>query len=125
MATNRGSVLGFIIPLLALMSIWYAYGADHDLLRATDIATTGAVPTASDCNSGYVCVQPFVYTLDTLVPLVELGQRSAWTPDSSLHSEDWWRSGRALAIATWVTTLLGWATAALVTAGFTQAIKRE
>jgi len=53
------------------------------------------------------------------------GQRSAWTPDSSIHSNNWWNSGRALAIATWLTTLLGWATAVLITAGFTQAIKQE
>ena len=71
------------------------------------------------------CIRPLVYALDTLVPIVDLGQRSAWTPDSSIHSNDWWNSGRALATATWLTTLLGWATAVLITAGFTQAINRN
>ena len=89
-------------------------------LRASDPAgvvytTAGALPRAGQpadagpaarpdvCGGGQVrCFSPVLYTIDTVIPLVSLGQRSTWypdphTPDGSLV--EWWLNAA---------TLLGW-----------------
>jgi hypothetical protein len=113
-------VLAVALPLLVGMSLWYSISVHDDLLVPDD----GTSAQASTCNPDYTCVQPFVYALDSLIPLVDLGQRSKWVPDQS-HREGWLRDGRWLAAATWVTTALGWVFATLVAASFTQVVRRE
>ena len=57
----------------------------------------------ADCSSGQVrCFNSFLYAIDTVVPLVSLGQRSTWYPD--VHARDgtfmqWWLNAA---------TMLGW-----------------
>lgn len=114
-------VVCFAVPLLLAMTLWYGDAKRHDVL--VPARATGAV--ASHCDDQQVCVQPFVYALDTLVPLVELRQRSEWMPDQSRRDGTWYRDGRWLAAATWLTSLLGWVFATLVAASFTQVVRRE
>jgi hypothetical protein len=104
------------------MSCWYSIAAHHDIFTPAADATAS---DASDCDYRYPCLQSIVYALDTLLPLVDLGQRSAWRPDQSHHDPNPLHDGRWLAAATWTTTVLGWAFATLVAASFTQAIRRE
>jgi hypothetical protein len=65
------------------------------------VAATGAQPDV--CGDGQVrCFSPVLYTIDTVVPLVSLAQRSTWYPDP--HAPDgsfmeWWLNAA---------TLLGW-----------------
>jgi hypothetical protein len=57
--------------------------------------------------------QPVAYTLDVLLPIVDLGQEKAWYPQDS---------ARAWA---WVLTGAGWVLTTTVVAGLTNALKRD
>jgi hypothetical protein len=55
------------------------------------------------CGNGAVrCFSPLLYAIDTVVPLISLGQRSTWYPDPHVRLGElmlWWLN---------VATLLGW-----------------
>jgi hypothetical protein len=70
-------------------------------------------------------VQPVVYALDNVVPIVDFGQRSRWAPDQSHHGATWIDDGRWLAASMWLTSAVGWILATLVAASFTQVIRWE
>ena len=114
-------ILGLVIPLVAALSLWFSVARHHDTLVPTDGA---AQVTASTCTAHYRCVQPFVLALDSVIPLVEFGQRSAWRPDQSRHSATWYRDGRWLVAGVWIATALGWIFAALVVSSFSQVTKK-
>jgi hypothetical protein len=57
--------------------------------------------------------QPAVYTLDLLLPIVDLGQKKTWFPQ-----------GAAL-VWSWMLTGAGWALTTAVVAGMTNALRRE
>lgn len=114
-------VLYLVVPIVLAMTVWFAHAKQEDLLVPVD----GSTATASECDSSYTCVQPAVYAIDTLVPIVDFGQRSRWTPDQSRHGQAWFDDGRWLAAATWLTSALGWVIATLVAASFTQVVRRE
>ena len=122
----RSLIIG--LPLALALSLWLGYAASEDMLVATDetaVTTAEGAPRSSDCDDRYPCVQPVVYALDNLVPIVDLGQRSRWSPDQSHRGRTWLDDGRWLATATWTTSVLGWVLATLVAASFTQIIRRE
>lgn len=112
------------LPLVAAMSLWYGHARQEDMLIPTTDAPA-ALPSASDCDDDYPCVQPVVYALDNLVPIVDFGQRARWATDQSHRGDGWWDDGRWLAAATWVTSAVGWILATLAAASFTQVIRRE
>jgi len=56
---------------------------------------------------------PFVYTLDILVPVFKFGQSDAWLA-----------SGSALYLG-WIFTIVGWALAAAIVAGLSQIVRRS
>ena len=64
-------------------------------------APHGARPDS--CGNGQVrCFNPVLYAIDTVVPLVSLGQRSTWYPDPNVPDGtfmQWWLN---------IATLLGW-----------------
>jgi hypothetical protein len=122
----RSLVIG--LPLVVALAVWLGHAAQTDMLVATDetaVTTTEGPPRSSTCDDRYPCVQPVVYALDNLVPIVDLGQRSRWSPDQSHHGSTWYDDGRWLAAGTWTTSVFGWVLATLVAASFTQVIRRE
>lgn len=112
------------VPLVLAMSLWYEHARQDDMLIPNPDAPT-PLPEASTCDDTYPCVQPLVYALDNLVPILDFGQRSRWAPDQSHTGAAWWDNGRWLATATWVTGAVGWILATLAAASFTQVIRRE
>lgn len=122
-----GRSLLIALPLAVALTAWLAHARHEDMLVATDdtVAAVGEVPQSSVCDDHYPCVQPFVYALDNLVPIVDLGQRSRWAPDQSHRGASWLDDGRWLAAATWATSTLGWVLATLVAASFTQTVRRD
>jgi hypothetical protein len=114
------------LPLLVAMALWYGHARHHDMLVATSEGPVPAgAPQASVCTGDYPCVQPVVYALDNLVPIVDFGQRSSWATDQAHRGARWWDDGRWLAAATWVTSAVGWILATLAAASFTQVIRRD
>jgi hypothetical protein len=122
------------VPLVVALAVWLGHARSADMLVPTDETPAtaaaspggpGGTPTASDCDGGYPCLQPVVYALDNVVPIVDLGQRSRWTPDQSHRGTGWWDDGRWLATALWAASAVGWILATLVAASFTQVVRRE
>jgi hypothetical protein len=117
------------VPLVAALAVWLGHARAEDMLIATDetpaTSASGDDVQSSDCTDAYPCVQPVVYALDNVVPIVDLGQRSRWAPDQSTHGAEWWDSGRWLAAALWAAGALGWILATLVAASFTGVVRRE
>lgn len=58
--------------------------------------------------------QPVIYTLDVLLPVVGLGQKSSWQPATS-----------GLMTWYWGLTAAGWVLSAAVVAGLTGILKRD
>jgi hypothetical protein len=56
---------------------------------------------------------PFVYTLDTVLPIIDLGERKAWIAQ-----------GAALTVQ-WLLTCAGWLLTTAVVAGLTSALNRR
>ncbi|WP_405067044.1 hypothetical protein OG558_36170 [Kribbella sp. NBC_01510] len=104
--------------------------ANH-VMRATDpagvvytpqgelsLVESGQAPPET-CGQGKVrCFNPWLYAVDTVVPIVDLKQRSAWSPSSD--------AGGGLMLA-WVNTatLAGWAISSLLVVGLARAGSRS
>ena len=76
---------------------------------AENIATPGA------CGDGQVrCFSPVFYAVDTVVPLVSLGQRAAWYPN---REAPW---GEAMDVWLNLATILGWTLSTIFALSFTR-----
>jgi hypothetical protein len=72
-------------------------------------------PSADACGDGQVrCFSPVFYAVDTVVPLVSLGQRTAWYPN---RAAPW---GNLM--DTWLNlaTILGWILSSILLLSFTR-----
>jgi len=74
---------------------------------------------ATDCHKDYPCFSPPVYTLDTLLPIVDLHQESNWEP----ASERQW--GLGYEILTWGLIAVGWILTTAVVASIGSLWRRE
>jgi hypothetical protein len=73
-------------------------------LVQTPSGPAGPGATASQsCADGEVrCLSPFLYSVDTVIPLISLDQRSTWYPDPHVRYGElmlWWLD---------LSTILGW-----------------
>jgi hypothetical protein len=74
---------------------------------------------ASDCHKNYPCFFPAVYSLDTLLPIVDLHQESNWVPASHRPWGVWYE------VLTWVLIAAGWILTTAVVAGIGSLWRRE
>jgi hypothetical protein len=73
----------------------------------------------------YTPFSPFWYAVDTLIPLVDLGQETAWSPspiDQSVIKDPW---GWAVLIYLYVHIIMGWVLTTLTVVALTGVIKKE
>lgn len=73
----------------------------------------------------YTPFSPLWYALDTLIPLVDLGQESAWSPspiDQGVFKDPW---GWAVLIYLYVHIIMGWVLTTLTVVALTGVIKKE
>jgi hypothetical protein len=91
----------------------------HLIAWVGDIPGLHIVPSATRCTSAYPCFYPFGYTVDTVIPFLNLRQADFWGPDGS---SPW---GVAFTVATWVATGLGWALAYLIGTGYGGLYRRD
>jgi hypothetical protein len=91
----------------------------HLISWAGDLSGFPSEPSATRCTSRYPCFYPFGYTVDTVIPLLNVHQADFWGPDASTP----W--GAAFQVVTWVATGLGWAMATLLVAGYTGLVRRD
>ena len=111
------------VGLAALFGIVLALSVlgqhQHVMVPVGDIKGLRPVPSATQCTSNYPCFYPAGYTVDTVIPLINVHQAEHWGPDG--HAAwGWLWVGSA-----WVATGLGWALATLLVAGYTGLVRQE
>jgi hypothetical protein len=74
----------------------------HVLVPTGDIKGLHPVPTATWCTSNYPCFYPLGYTIDTVIPIINVHQASYWGPDGNAPF------GWVWAASAWGATLVGW-----------------
>ena len=111
---------GVALAAIFLIFWWLSARAQqHHLVSwAGDVSGLHFVPSATMCASSYPCFYPFGYTVDTVIPLINVHQADFWGPDASTP----W--GVAFTVATWIATGLGWALVTLLVAGYTGLVRR-
>ena len=75
-------------------------------------------PSAARCESGYPCFDPFGYTIDTVIPLIDIHQVDYWGPNAKTS----W--GAASVWIIYSGTALGWFFATLALTGATGIVRR-
>ena len=75
-------------------------------------------PSATRCEDSYPCFSPLGYTIDTVIPLINVHQVDYWAPNAD---SSW---GLACVYATYAGTALGWLFATLALAGATGIVRR-
>ena len=77
------------------------------------------VPTATQCTSNYPCFYPFGYTVDTVIPIINVHQADYWGLDGHAPSGWLW------VVGAWGATAAGWALATLLIAGYTGLVRQN
>lgn len=79
----------------------------------------GSAPSATNYTSAYRCFYPAGYSVDIVIPIINVHQADNWGPDGAAP----W--GQAFVIASWVATGAGWALATLLVTGYTGLVRQE
>src|SRR5690606_7182319 len=70
-------------------------------------------PRPDECGDGQVrCFDPLFYTVDTVIPLLSLGQRATWYPET--HTS----GGTLVSVLLNLSGLLGWLLSTVVVLSF-------
>jgi hypothetical protein len=79
------------------------------------VTASGQQPRDDPCGDGQVrCFNPILYSVDTVVPLISLGQRSTWYASPHAphgRATEWWLN---------IATLAGWALSTVFVLSFTR-----
>jgi hypothetical protein len=114
---RAGVMLAFLFAIFWGLTI---LAEQHHLIAwSGDVSGLPFEPSTSKCTSAYPCFYPFGYTVDTVIPLINVHQADYWGPDASTP----W--GLAFQVVTWIATGIGWALATLLVAGFTGLVRRD
>lgn len=136
------------IPMLGLWALGTLVFWRADRVQAMTPTTGEANERTGELGVKHVPAQPFqpgIYALENVLPVVKLGQDSAWAPDAeaaentwlpeSQNVRRWWSKWawlrwiarlnyRRLAIVRWALILLGWAMALILGAAIADAFRR-
>lgn len=67
-----------------------------------------------------------IYSLDTLLPIVDLEMQTYWIPDEDKNDSDWWNSlGWWARLYLWLQIAMGWLLSLLAVAGFSGLVKSD
>ena len=91
----------------------------HVIVPIGDREGLHSVPSATQCTSEYPCFYPVGYTVDTVIPIINVRQADYWGPDGHAPWGWVWVGG------TWIATGLGWALATLLVAGYTGLVRQD
>ena len=112
-------VVAALAVLYAITSVIFLIAQHNTQLIVPTMQHLNPVPTAIHCTSNYPCFYPAAYAIDTFIPIINVHQATYWGPNG--HAA--W--GHALAVFTWVGTVVGWILATLTAAGYTGLVRRE
>lgn len=112
---SPGRAIGML--LIVYLGAWVFFGAAQhqpDLMVPTQVTSSmRPAPSARVCTANYPCFYPAGYAIDSVMPLVSVGQAENWRPNGAA---DW---GWVYVYGTWVITGLGWAFSTLTVAFYT------
>jgi hypothetical protein len=83
--------------------------------------------TSPECPipAEYTTFQPFLYSLDLILPLVDLQQEHDWSPIvQSVHGQTLWE-GRALRWLMWFEILFGWVASLILVAVLGRLVEKD
>ena len=110
---------GLAVVFLAFWALSFA-GQHHQMIVPTGDVKGPHPVTAMQCTrDGYPCFYPFGYTIDTVIPIINVHQADHWGPDGS-RPFGWFWVGAA-----WGATAAGWALATLLVAGYTGLVRQD
>ena len=101
-----------------LRSVEWTDCIDDDMGKGT----TRACWLAKNAGKDFTRFQPFVYSLDTFIPIVDLHQETNWIPQPE-RGTTW--IGRWARFYLWVHIAFGWILTTVAVAGFTGLIKKD
>ena len=91
----------------------------HVIVPVGSTAGLNPVPTATTCTSDYPCFYPFGYTVDTVIPIINVHQADNWGPNANAPA------GWVWVVGAWGATAAGWALATLLIAGYTGLVRQD
>ncbi|MCB0827120.1 MAG: hypothetical protein KDC26_13125 [Armatimonadetes bacterium] len=98
------------------------------LLEACGQQSDGRLTTWTECRElpkEYTTFNPLIYSLDLILPLVDLQQEKDWAPIVAVNGTEW-TIGRALVRAfLWFEILFGWAMSLLLVAVLGNLVKKD
>ena len=110
---------GLAAVFVAFLVLSIAGQHQHVIVPTGDIKGLHPVPTATQCTSDYPCFYPFGYTVDTVIPIINVHQADHWGPDGHAPAGWLWVFGA------WAATAAGWALATLLVAGYTGLVRQN
>jgi hypothetical protein len=108
---------GLAVVFVAFWVLSWGGAQLHVIVPTGDVKSP--VPTATHCTSDYPCFYPFGYTIDTVIPIINVHQADHWGPDGSKPFGLLW------VIGVWGATAAGWALATLLVAGYTGLVRQD
>jgi hypothetical protein len=112
------NALFIVVALGVIGTILFRYAQSHDLMLSTDATPPGSV-RADHCTKYYPCFTPYIYSLQLLLPVVNLNQTNFWLPNSF---SGW---GVVLLAYTWFTIIFGWLLGVALVAGLGRVFGRD
>ena len=109
--------LALAVVFVAFWTLAY-FAQRHHLMEPVG-SFHGPAPSATQCIASYPCFYPLGYTINTVIPIINVHQATYWGPNASTPWGWAWAAGTAIA------TGLGWALATLLVAGYTGLVRQE
>lgn len=112
------AVVVLVVALTALLGSRSGRQAMVATMLPTDRSAQNlpAAPTGVTCPRDYPCFDPLIYSAETVLPLVRLGQTEYWRPADARSRYQWF---------VWTATALGWLFATLAVAGLSGLIRDD
>ena len=111
--------LGLAAVFVAFLVLSLIGQHQHVIVPTGSIKGLDPVPTATRCTSDYPCFYPLGYTVDTVIPIINVRQADYWGPDGNAPYGWLWVAGG------WGATAAGWALATLLIAGYTGLVRQD
>jgi hypothetical protein len=107
----------FLAAIALIGGFLFALAAQNDLLVPTK-APSGQTVVSSECHpKTYPCFHPYAYSVDSLLPVLNLKERDFWIPNV--------QQAPLVGILAWSLNGIGWIVGLLVIAGFTNIVRKE
>lgn len=114
-------VLGWVVFGVGYQKKLFSPTADG-VYRDQDYLRSEVLP------DGYQTFNPFIYSLDSFLPIVDLHQESKWLPNPARKFAAEGKEiagGYYLRIYLWIHIIIGWALTTLAVAGFTGIVRKD